>query len=89
MINLENAVKKFNILPIEVILEFNHFRILKKKVELENKYNIELSSLLIYIAIDEISYNEISNYLQREFSLDDKQANKVNEEIQGNILDLE
>ena len=86
MMYLERAVEEFEKLPVEVMIEFNKPKTVNGVKELENKYRISLSPLVIFLAIGEIKDEEgIKNYLTGEFDLSEESAKeiavKLNEKI--------
>ncbi|HNW20135.1 MAG TPA: hypothetical protein PLA53_00110 [bacterium] len=79
---LYSCLDKFYELPDEVILEFNHPDRLKIIDELAAEYGLELSFLVILIAINELSLDNLTEYLMKRYDLPERIAatitNKLN-----------
>lgn len=87
MIYIEEAIKKFNNLPVEARVEFNKLSVINAVENIEAKYKISLSFLIIYIAIDELkTLEEISNFLVRECDIDEEKAKEIIKEVDQNVL---
>ncbi|MDO9399413.1 MAG: hypothetical protein Q7T79_01880 [bacterium] len=81
MIYIEEALEKFNNFPPIVQLEFGSGVFMVKVKKIEEKYKIDLSSLIIFVAVDELKGEEIIKYLQREFELDREVAEKIGKDL--------
>jgi len=86
MIYLEDALEKFNNLAPEVVLTIDSDAVAEKITTVENKYQISLSSLIIYWAIGEVKIDQIKDYLNKELGLDDKLSTEVESEIIEKII---
>ncbi|MBU0636829.1 MAG: hypothetical protein ABH818_03160 [Patescibacteria group bacterium] len=87
MIYIEEAIKQFKDLPIVVQVEFGKQSIINIVKSIEVKYEIALSSLIIYIAIDELKTSEeMSDFLVKEYDIDKEKAKEIIREIDQNVL---
>ena len=81
MIYIEEAIEKFNNFPPIVQLEFGSNMFMGKVRKIEEKYKIDLSSLIIFVAVDELEGDEIINYLKREFELEKETAEEISKDL--------
>ncbi|MBU0647033.1 hypothetical protein KKC67_00595 [Patescibacteria group bacterium] len=81
MIYIEEAIEKFNNFPPIVQLEFGSNMFMGKVRKIEEKYKIDLSSLIIFVAVDELKGEEIINYLKREFELEKEIAEEIKKDL--------
>jgi hypothetical protein len=65
---IEEAVEKFNQLPLELQLELGSEEFLHPLKSLEAAYNISLSAIAIYITIGDIQFKDLPKVLEHEFS---------------------
>jgi hypothetical protein len=87
MIYLEEAIKKFEELPLEVILELNHPRVISKIQKMEKIYGISLISLVVFIAIDELAFEDIEKFLQTENDITPEKAVTIGKELRSQVFE--
>lgn len=84
---IEEAVKKFNTeLPDEIRFSCSAPEVIKPLRSLESAYNINLAPLIIYFAIGEIKFEEVSEYIETEYQLDKNKVRTISKEIEEEIL---
>ncbi len=86
MIYIEDSLKKFEQLPLEIVLTIDNDKIAKKLDELGIKYKINLYPLLIFITTGDLPNNNIGAYLQREFNISELTTKKAVAEFEELIL---
>jgi hypothetical protein len=84
---IEEAVKKFNTeLPDEIRFSCSAPEVMKPLRSLEAAYNINLAPLIIYFAIGELKFGDISEYIENEYQLDKNKVRTISKEIEEEIL---
>jgi len=78
---LAECLDKFYDLPDIVILEFNHPRHLQAIDDLNNKYGLELSFLVILVAIGELTPEDMPEYLAKRYDLPDEIAQDLAQQL--------
>jgi hypothetical protein len=84
---IEEAVEKFNQLPIELQLEFGSDEFLHSLQTLEAAYNIFLSAIAVQIVVGAIQFSDLSQVLEHEFSLPSTQATHLAKDIREKAFD--
>ena len=84
---IEEAVKKFNQLPVEFQLEFGSDEFLHSLQSLEAAYNISLSGIAVQIIVGSIQFSDLSQVLEYDFSLSTTQATHLAKEIREKAFD--
>lgn len=79
---IEDAVEKFNKLPLELQLELGSDEFLRPLRSLEAAYNISLSAIVIYITIGDIQFKDLAKVLATDFSLSANVASRLAKDIQ-------
>lgn len=80
-IYLAECLEKFYKLPALVILEFDNPTYLRVIKDLGNKYGLELSFLVILVAIGELSLNNLEEYLMRRYGLPQNSAKDISDKL--------
>lgn len=87
MLIIEEAIEKFNNdLPEEIRLSCSAPEVIKPLRLLESAYDINLSTLIIYFAIGELQFEDISDYIETEYNFNDVKAHALSREIEETIL---
>lgn len=84
---IEEAVEKFNQLPLELQLELGSDEFLRPLKSLEAAYNISLSAIAIYITVGDIQFKDLSQVLEHEFSLSSSVASSLAKGIKEKAFD--
>jgi hypothetical protein len=84
---IEEAVEKFNQLPLELQLELGSDEFLHPLKSLEAAYNISLSAIAIYITIGDIQFKDLPKVLEYEFSLSSTVASSLAKDIKEKAFD--
>lgn len=77
MISIEEAIKQFEKLPEEIVIEFSSKRFIERLTSIEKKCGIDLSTVVILIAINELTEESASLYLVSEHGLHADEAEKA------------
>jgi len=84
---IEQAIDKYqNDLPEEIRLICESERIMTVKKELEERYGLELSPLIIFFAVGDIALEEVSDFLENEYNLDEATAKTAAQDIETSLL---
>jgi len=83
---IEEALKKFSELPIEVKMIIDGDFVVGKISEIEKEYQVELSDLVVFVTISELNIDDIPIYLQRERGLDKELADRLSVILEENIF---
>lgn len=78
---LSDCLDKFYDLPDIVILEFNHPERLAIIDELNDKYGLELSFMVVLVAVGELSLDNIAEYLAKRFDLPNDTAATIAQQM--------
>lgn len=87
MPDIDKSLEKFYELPPQVILTVDSEAVARRMDQINKKYSINISQLVIFVFSDDLEIDKIPQYLKRELSLDQKTADKVSEEFKQKILD--
>ncbi len=83
---IEEAVEKFKFeTPDEIRLSVESPEIAKAMVEIEEKYKIELSPLLILVVVGDVLMTGASDYLENEYGVDEATAQTISKEFEEKI----
>jgi len=83
---LTECLEKFYELPDIFILELNHPKNLQILDNISDRYGLELSFVVILLAINELDYLNLEEYLAKRFSLDNQTAKKIADELKNLYL---
>ncbi|MCX6793170.1 MAG: hypothetical protein NTY12_04040 [Candidatus Falkowbacteria bacterium] len=87
MLTIDEAIEKFNReIPEEVQLSCEADFVLKPLEEIEERYGITLSPLLILFVLGEVVGDDLITYIENEFSFEEKKAAVLASEIQDKIF---
>lgn len=87
MISIEQAVEQFKFeLPEEVRLTCQSPEFARMLQEIGNAHKIDLSALLVYFAVGEVTLDKISEYLEREEGLDQAKAAEMAKELEEKVF---
>lgn len=86
MLDIEKSLEKFNDLPEEIILSVDSDAVANKMKELEEKHQVELSSVIIFITVGDMKMEEIEKYLSIEFGLDNAKVRHIHEDLEKEIF---
>lgn len=88
MLDINKSLEKFSTLDPEIILSVDNDLIAKKLEKIEDKYDITLSPLLIFVATGDMPMEQksIVKYLKIEFALEEKKALDVFNELSEKVL---
>lgn len=87
MITIEEAIEKFNNeLPPLVQSEFGAEEVVVALQNLEKKYHISFIHLAILVAINEVSLDTISAYLEKEQNLQQPLATQISKDLKEEIF---
>lgn len=84
---IEEAVEKFNQLPMELQLEFGSDEFLRPLQLLEAAYSVSLSAIAIQIVVGAIQFSELSQVLEHDFSITTIQASHLAKDIKEKAFD--
>lgn len=80
-IYLAECLEKFYELPELVILEFDNPIYLQIVKDLNNEYGLELSFTVILVAIGELSFQDIEEYLIKRYNLSEDNAKDISNKL--------
>ncbi len=83
---IKDSLKKFNNLPLEIILTVDSDEVGDKMEILNKKYNVNLGALIIFIVTGDLPLSKAQKYLEEEFSLSPAVAKKLVVDLQKNIF---
>ncbi len=87
MLIIEEAIEKFNNeLPEELRFSCSAPEVIRPLRTLESAYNINLAPLIIYFAIGEVQFGDITDYIENEYQFDKTNAHALSREIEETIL---
>lgn len=86
MTYVQECLEKFQDLPSSLKERFGGAASFKLVKELEEKYGVSLSFLVVLLAIGELSGGDIYDYLRAKYKLTDARARALSEEIEGRLL---
>lgn len=81
------CLAKFRTLPTDYREAFGSVEMFAIVKELEDKYRVKLSFLVILIAVNELTEEDIEEYLILKFKIDRKLAEEVKRELVNKIID--
>ncbi|NCU44089.1 hypothetical protein EOM71_00210 [Candidatus Falkowbacteria bacterium] len=80
-IYLAECLEKFYELPELVILEFDNPIYLQIVKDLNNEYGLELSFTVILVAIEELSFQDVQEYLIKRYNLSEDNAKDISNKL--------
>ncbi len=86
MQRIEKSLEKFKELSPVIILTVDSDFVSEKMILLENKYDIKLGSLIVFVAVGDLLMTDIEKYLKIEFALNNDEAKKVNLDLRNIIF---
>lgn len=81
MITTQQALKKFLTLPPEITYTVDSDLISERMTHLNEKYNVNLGSLIIFLTIGELEIEQIPLYLKKELNLEESTATELQKEF--------
>lgn len=79
-------IKKFNQLPLEIKNKISNREITEKIEELEKKYDCNLAMLVMRVSIKDIAFDDLRNYLEKNFKLSSEQAAHLFDDLKNKIF---
>lgn len=87
MITIEEAIEIFHYdLPEEIQLTCETDMVLKPLVELEERYKVILSPLVIFMVIGEVTSDDLLDYIENEFKFDEAKAKQLAVEFTDKVF---
>lgn len=87
MLTIQEIIEKFHTeLPLIIQVEFDTDEIYNTLKQLEKKYNIPLSPVVLRVAIAEIQQKEVAHYLEQEYNMPPQQASELEKTLQEQIF---
>jgi len=83
---ITECLEKFSTLPEEIQEAVGNLEVLQKITLLEQKHNVELGFLVILVTIGELMMEDIEEYLQKKYKLDQVVARNINSDLQEQIF---
>lgn len=83
---IEESLEKFKELPIEIIASIDNERMNRKLEKLEEEHGVRLHSLLIFLAVSDVSRDDIERYLIKEFGVRESKAREIKKDFLEKIL---
>ncbi|KKR32311.1 MAG: hypothetical protein UT64_C0037G0010 [Candidatus Falkowbacteria bacterium GW2011_GWF2_39_8] len=77
---------KFKELPRELREKFSSPVVMQAINELEKKYQVNLATLVIKVAVKEIVVGQLADFFIKDFSLEKARADALVEELKGNVF---
>ena len=84
---IEKEIEKFNNFPVEFRAEIDNDFVYQKIQVLEKKFDINLSVFVIILSVFDGKDEELINFLQVEYDLKEKKAEKILKIVREDILD--
>ncbi len=84
--NIKESLEKFKKLPLEFALTIDGEKVTERMQKINKKYNIDISSLIIFVAVGDLELDKVASFLRIEFNLDISMARIIAEEISTNIF---
>ena len=83
---IKESLVKFNNLPANIILTVDSDLVSTELLKIENKYELKLTSLVVFVAVGDMLLDDIEKYLQIEFGVEASIAKSVNSDLREKIF---
>lgn len=81
-------LQKFNSLPKELRDKVSGPEAMRSILDMESKYRVDLAALVMKVMVKSIPIDSLVDYFRNEFSLNDEEAKKLNQELLERVFSL-